>query len=76
MEFFPAQQLSREEALLGMTRWAAYACFLEQICGTLEAGRQADFVVLDSDLLSIDPKQIRSLPVWQTWVDGTLVYTQ
>src|SRR5690606_2243592 len=44
--------LSREEALRGMTIWSAYGCFQEKKRGSIEKGKDADFVILDDDIMS------------------------
>lgn len=49
--FQPENALTREEALRGVTIWAAKACFLENEIGSIEVGKRADFVVLDRDLI-------------------------
>jgi predicted amidohydrolase YtcJ len=72
--WYPSQLLTREEALRGMTIWAAKANFEEDTRGSLESGKFADFVVLDSDLLTIDEKKIYDLSVLETWVGGKLVF--
>lgn len=72
--FQPGQALSREEALKGMTIWAAKAAFEEQEKGSLEAGKFADFVVLDVDLMSDDLEAIREGKVLATYVNGEAVY--
>jgi predicted amidohydrolase YtcJ len=70
----PDQLLTREEALRGMTIWAAKANFEEDTRGSIEPGKFADFVVLDVDLLSVDEALIYDLPVLETWVAGKQVY--
>src|SRR5690606_4898732 len=49
----PENALSREDALKGMTIWAARASFEENKKGSLEPGKVADFVVLDQDIMKI-----------------------
>lgn len=68
------QALSREEALKGMTIWAAYANFEDQEKGSIEAGKLADFMMLDADIMEVDVKQIPSLKVLETYVNGEMVY--
>ena len=41
----------------------AYALFLDNFTGTIEAGKYADLVILDQDLFSIDPQDIDSVEV-------------
>ena len=66
--------LTRQEALLGMTRWAAYANFEEQTRGSIEAGKWADFVVLDQDLMTAPLDRIRSTQVVRTVIQGETVF--
>lgn len=68
------EKLTVEEALQTLTWNAAYNVFMEEKLGTLEAGKLADFVVLDRDILSIPPSQIARTCVLQTYVGGRLVY--
>lgn len=42
--------------------------------GSIAQGKRADFVVLDSDILNIEPAQIKDTTVEETWVSGSLVY--
>jgi hypothetical protein len=66
--------LSREEALKGMTIWAAKAAFEETEKGSLEAGKMADFVVLDKDIMEIDGAEIPKVKVLKTFIDGQEVF--
>lgn len=72
----PEQKVSVEQALTAYTRNAAYASYDEAIKGTLEPGKLADFVIIDSDLTKIDPEQIKDAKVLQTFVGGKSVYKQ
>jgi predicted amidohydrolase YtcJ len=62
--------LSREETLKGMTIWAAYSNFEEQEKGSIEAGKLADFVILDKDIMQVDLSEIPNTKVIQTYVGG------
>jgi len=66
--------LSREEALKGMTIWAAYANFEEKVKGSLEKGKVADFVILDRDLMMCGEKDILKTKVLSTFINGESVF--
>ncbi|MDB5192180.1 MAG: amidohydrolase [Segetibacter sp.] len=66
--------LAREEAIKGMTIWAAKACFLEEEVGSIEVGKKADFIILDKDLLKVDEKEILAAKVVLTFIGGKKVY--
>ena len=66
--------LSREEALKGMTIWAAKANFEEHEKGSLEKGKLADFIILDKDLLKTNEKDLLNINVIKTFLNGEMVY--
>ena len=66
--------LTREEALRGMTIWAAKANFEETEKGSLEKGKFADFVILDNDLMKEVPEKLLQVKVLKTFVDGEKMY--
>jgi predicted amidohydrolase YtcJ len=66
--------LTREEALKGMTIWAAKANFEEKEKGSIEVGKYADFVILDNDLMKADASLLPKLKVLKTYVNGEKVY--
>ena len=66
--------LTREQAIKGMTTWAAKAGFLEKEVGSIEVGKKADFIVLDKDLLKVNEKYILQTRVLATYIGGTKVY--
>ena len=70
----PEEALSREQALRFYTINNARIMFLDHAVGSLEAGKQADFAVLDRDLLSCPVDEIRETRVVQTYLAGKLVY--
>ncbi|EIJ39127.1 amidohydrolase [Galbibacter orientalis] len=65
--------LSREETLRGMTIWAAYSNFEENEKGSIEAGKWADFIVLDKDIMRVPESEIPNLKVEATYVGGKQV---
>ena len=77
---FPAEgfqienALTREEALKGMTIWAAYASFEEKEKGSIEPGKFADFVILEDDIMKVAPEKIFSVKVNATYVNGEKVF--
>lgn len=66
--------LSREEALKGMTIWAAYACFQEDSRGSIEKNKLADFVILDKDVMQAPLNEIRNIKVNCTYINGKAVF--
>jgi predicted amidohydrolase YtcJ len=72
--FQPENALTREEALKGMTIWAAKANFEEKEKGSIETGKYADFVILDNDIMKIDGANIPHVKVLKTYINGEKVY--
>jgi predicted amidohydrolase YtcJ len=70
------EALTREEALRGITIWAAKANFEEHEKGSIEPGKYADFIICDEDYLNDDLLKIRNSAPLQTFVNGQLVYTK
>ncbi len=66
--------LTREETLRGMTTWAAKASFEEKQKGSLEKGKMADFIILDTDLMSCEAAAILKAKVIATYSGGKKVY--
>ncbi|MBL4669975.1 MAG: amidohydrolase [Flavobacteriales bacterium] len=67
--------LTREEALKGMTIWAAIANFEENEKGSLEVGKSADFVLLNNDIMTTSEENILKVKVVQTFINGENVFT-
>ncbi|MEZ5521969.1 MAG: amidohydrolase [Dokdonella sp.] len=72
--WYPDQALTVTEALRAFTLDAAYAAHQEKTLGTLETGKWADFILVDQDIFTINPKKIWSTRVLETWVGGHRVY--
>jgi predicted amidohydrolase YtcJ len=66
--------LTREEALRGMTIWAAKANFEEKEKGSLEKGKLADFIILDADIMKEVPEKLLTIKVLKTFLGGEKVY--
>jgi len=71
--FQPENALTRKEALKAMTRWAAKACFEEDQHGSIEKGKNADFVVTGKDLMQAKEEDIPQIEVIETYIDGQKV---
>jgi len=72
--FQPENALTREQALRGMTIWAAKANFEEKEKGSIEPGKYADFVILDSDIMKTDGANLPQVKVLKTYINGEKVY--
>jgi predicted amidohydrolase YtcJ len=70
----PEEGLTREQTLRSMTIWAAKASFDENEKGSLEPGKWADFVILDTDLMTASPKEVLDTKIISTWSAGEKVY--
>lgn len=68
------EKLNHKQALKTMTVWAAVAAFQENIRGTVEVGKKADFSVFDKDWMTIEPIEIMDSETVMTIVDGKVTY--
>lgn len=64
--------LSREEALKGMTIWAAYSNFEENEKGSIEVGKFADFIIYNKDMMKVPTDEIPTIMAEQTFVGGVV----
>lgn len=70
----PEQRVTREQALRAFTIDAAYAGFQEALVGSLTPGKLADFIVLDRDVTSCEPRALLEAKVLRTVVGGETVF--
>src|SRR5690606_29655694 len=71
----PAQRIGREEALRCATTHGAWLCLDENERGSLEAGKQADLLVLRDNPLTMDAAALSEVRPDMTWVAGRKVYS-
>ena len=68
--------MSRETALLMLTLWPAHGAFQEDLRGSIEIGKYADFTVFDNDLMTIPEADILTSENMMTIVGGRITYQQ
>jgi len=68
--------ISRGDALYAMTSFGAYANFEEDEKGSIEVGKDADFIILDNDLITSSENRIPSTNIVATFVNGELVFNR
>jgi len=66
--------MTREQALKSYTLAAAYGSFEENVKGSIEVGKLADFAILDKDIMTISEDDILKSKVLMTVFDGKIVY--
>ena len=71
---WPEERLDVIQMIRGFTIDAAYALYEEHETGSLEVGKSADMIIIDRDLLTIDPLEIKDIRVLSTYFQGELVY--
>ena len=72
--WYADQAMTRAEALHSFTLAGAYAANQEERLGSLEAGKWADFIIIDRDYFDVPNSEIDDIKVLQTWVGGKLAY--
>jgi predicted amidohydrolase YtcJ len=70
----PENALTREDALRGMTIWAAMSNFEENEKGSLQSGKFADFIILDNDIMKAPEDALLKINVLKTYVGGEKVF--
>ena len=71
-DFFPGEGLAADAEAFN----AAYQSYEEDIKGSVEVGKLADLIVLDRDILSMDPMELNQVQVDCTMIDGVIEYTR
>ncbi len=72
--WLPDERMTPAQALRSFTLDAAYAAHQENTLGSLEAGKWADFILVDQDVIKGNPKEIWKTKVLQTWIAGELKF--
>ncbi|RXT03841.1 amidohydrolase [Ammoniphilus sp. CFH 90114] len=72
--WYPEEKMTREEALRAFTIWAAEGHFEENLKGSLEVGKLADFIVIDRDIMKCPETEIKDIQVLKTVLGGEVVY--
>jgi predicted amidohydrolase YtcJ len=70
----PEEAVTREQALKMFTIWAAYAAFEENLRGTIEVGKLADFTILSADIMKIPEAEILKTRCLMTIIGGEMAY--
>lgn len=73
-EFYPAQKMTREQAIYSYTMANAFAAFQEKDKGSIEEGKYADFVILSNNLITCKEEEIKNTKVVMTIVGGKVKY--
>lgn len=72
--WYPAQRMTREQALRSVTLWPAYAGFQEKELGSITPGKYADFVMLDQDIMRVPEEMVLNTRVLATYLGGRAVF--
>jgi predicted amidohydrolase YtcJ len=70
----PTQRMPREAMLFAYTRNSARAMNQDKVIGSIASGMQADLVLVDRDVLTVSPEELRDTKVLWTMIGGTTVY--
>lgn len=72
--WYPKERMTREQAFRSFTLSGAYAAHQEDVLGSLEPGKWADFIIIDRNIFEIPAMEIWQTNVLETWVAGEKVY--
>ncbi len=72
----PEECITVEEAIRTYTINGAWQDHMEEIKGSIEVGKLADFCIIGDDILSVDPHKIGEIPVLMTIVGGKIVFDE
>ncbi len=67
-----AQRIGQHDALHAITLGAAYTLKLDHEVGSIEAGKRADFAVLEQDPSTVAPERLKDVPIWGTAQGGRI----
>lgn len=70
------QGLTIQEALRGVTIWAAKANSMETEIGSLEKGKRADFIILSENPMTVPANELDKIRVYATYINAEKVYGQ
>ncbi len=70
----PEQCITVEEAIQSYTINGAWQDHMEDVKGSIEKGKVADFCIIGDDILTVDPHEIGAIPVLMTIIDGAVVF--
>ena len=73
--WLPEEKVSVEEAVKLFTKYPAYTSYSEEVNGTIEMGKNADFVVLDENIYEVSPERIKDIQINMTVLAGKTVYS-
>ncbi|WP_010258253.1 amidohydrolase [Treponema primitia] len=74
--FYPENALSRADAIRSYTIWGAYAQFAEKDRGSIEPGKRADLVLLDSDIMTVPGEDIHTIRILRTVINGETLFDE
>ena len=72
----PEQKITVDEALRAYTSGGAYASFMDKETGTIAPGMLADLTVIDKDLRTVAPEEIRHATILRTFAGGKTVFSR